>query len=252
MWPGRNWPLGATWGEESHELRGATPPRRPAVWLCLFDDDGTETRHELTEQTPGHLARRAARRERRPALRLPGRRAVGAEPRPAVQPAQAAARPLRPRGQRRVAATGDLRPRPRRRSVTTTATRRRTSPAAWSCTTTSTGATTAKLGRRWRDTVDLRAAREGLHRAARPDPRAPARARTPASAHPAVTDYLRDLGVTAVELLPVQQFASEPGAGRARPDQLLGLQHDRLLRPARGVLLLGRPRPAGHASSSRW
>ncbi len=29
-------------------------------------------------------------------------------------------------------------------------------------------------------------------------------------AHPAVTDYLRDLGVTAVELLPVQQFASEP------------------------------------------
>ncbi len=29
-------------------------------------------------------------------------------------------------------------------------------------------------------------------------------------AHPAVTDYLRDLGVTAVELLPVQQFTSEP------------------------------------------
>ena len=29
-------------------------------------------------------------------------------------------------------------------------------------------------------------------------------------ATPAVTDYLRDLGVTAVELLPVQQFVSEP------------------------------------------
>ncbi len=29
-------------------------------------------------------------------------------------------------------------------------------------------------------------------------------------AAPAVTDYLRDLGVTAVELLPVQQFVSEP------------------------------------------
>jgi glycogen debranching enzyme GlgX len=28
--------------------------------------------------------------------------------------------------------------------------------------------------------------------------------------HPAVTDYLRDLGVTAVELLPVHQFFSEP------------------------------------------
>ncbi len=29
-------------------------------------------------------------------------------------------------------------------------------------------------------------------------------------ATPAVTDYLRDLGVTAVELLPVHQFVSEP------------------------------------------
>ncbi len=29
-------------------------------------------------------------------------------------------------------------------------------------------------------------------------------------AHPAVTDYLQDLGVTAVELLPVHQFCSEP------------------------------------------
>ena len=35
-------------------------------------------------------------------------------------------------------------------------------------------------------------------------------------------------------------------ARRARAEQLLGLQHDRLLRPARGVLLLGRPRRAGH------
>ena len=29
-------------------------------------------------------------------------------------------------------------------------------------------------------------------------------------ATPAVTDYLKDLGVTAVELLPVHQFFSEP------------------------------------------
>ena len=29
-------------------------------------------------------------------------------------------------------------------------------------------------------------------------------------ATPAVVDYLRDLGVTAVELLPVHQFVSEP------------------------------------------
>ena len=34
-------------------------------------------------------------------------------------------------------------------------------------------------------------------------------------ATPAVTDYLRDLGVTAVELLPIHQFCTEP-AGRER------------------------------------
>ena len=35
-------------------------------------------------------------------------------------------------------------------------------------------------------------------------------------ATPAVIDYLRDLGVTAVELLPVHEFVSEPFARRAR------------------------------------
>ena len=54
-------------------------------------------------------------------------------------------------------------------------------------------------------------------------------------AHPAVIDYLTGLGVTAVELLPIQHFVSEPGAAGPRPDQLLGLQHARLLRPARGA-----------------
>ena len=63
---------------------------------------------------------------------------------------------------------------------------------------------------------------------------------------PAVVDYLRDLGVTAVELLPVHQFFSEPALLERGPDQLLGLQHDRLLLPRRGLQLVGRPRPAGH------
>ena len=34
----------------------------------------------------------------------------------------------------------------------------------------------------------------------------------------AVIDYLNDLGVTAVELLPVHQFVTEPGGRRARAD----------------------------------
>ncbi len=66
-----------------------------------------------------------------------------------------------------------------------------------------------KLGRRWRDTVVYELHVKGftaLH------DRVPEHLRGTYAglADPAVTDYLRDLGVTAVELLPVQQFTSEP------------------------------------------
>ena len=56
-------------------------------------------------------------------------------------------------------------------------------------------------------------------------------------AHPAVIEHLQRLGVTAVELMPVHQFVPEQSLVGARPDQLLGLQHDRLPRPAQPVLL---------------
>ena len=52
-------------------------------------------------------------------------------------------------------------------------------------------------------------------------------------AHPAAIEHLTDLGVTAVELLPVHQFATEPAVTRRGLTQLLGLQLHRLLRPAR-------------------
>ena len=51
-------------------------------------------------------------------------------------------------------------------------------------------------------------------------------------AHPAVIDHLQRLGVTAVELMPVHQFVSDAILAERGPGQLLGLQHDRLLRPA--------------------
>ena len=63
--------------------------------------------------------------------------------------------------------------RPRRPAATST--RRRTSRAAWSSTTTSTGATTADRARRWRDTVIYELHVKGMTAAARPGPRAPAR-----------------------------------------------------------------------------
>ena len=54
-------------------------------------------------------------------------------------------------------------------------------------------------------------------------------------AAPPVVAYLKDLGVTAVELLPVHAFLDDRHLLEQRAAQLLGLQHDRLLRP-RGAL----------------
>ena len=62
-------------------------------------------------------------------------------------------------------------------------------------------------------------------------------------AYPAVVAHLKSLGVTAVELLPVHQFVSEPFLISPRPVELLGLQHARLLRPALRVRV-GRARSA--------
>ena len=80
-------------------------------------------------------------------------------------------------------------------------------PRAWSSTTASTGATAAPVPlARHRH---LRDARQGVDRA--PD-RVPEELRGTYAglATPAVVDYLQDLGVTAVELLPIHQFVSEP------------------------------------------
>ncbi|MGX1117853.1 glycogen debranching enzyme GlgX [Streptomyces ambofaciens] len=52
-------------------------------------------------------------------------------------------------------------------------------------------------------------------------------------AHPAAIEHLTRLGVTAVELLPVHQFAHESHLLDRGPEELLGLQLGRLLRPAR-------------------
>ena len=60
--------------------------------------------------------------------------------------------------------------------------------------------------------------------------------------HPAIVDYLKWLGVTAIELMPVHQFVQDPHLIERGPVELLGLQHHRLLRPAQRLLLLRQPR----------
>jgi glycogen debranching enzyme GlgX len=55
VWPGRSWPLGATWSEESTNF-AVSAPAATAMWVCVFDDaDGTEkeTRLQLTEHSLG-------------------------------------------------------------------------------------------------------------------------------------------------------------------------------------------------------
>ena len=73
--------------------------------------------------------------------------------------------------------------------------------------------------------------------------------------HQAAIAHLLDLGVTTVELLPVHQNVPEAFLVAAGADELLGLQHDRLLRPAQRLLRRrpGRPaRAARSPSSRRW
>ena len=52
IWPGRNWPLGSTRTEEATNF-AVHSPDATALWVCTFDDDGTETRHELKEKALG-------------------------------------------------------------------------------------------------------------------------------------------------------------------------------------------------------
>ncbi|MBO0842711.1 MAG: glycogen debranching enzyme GlgX, partial [Nocardioides sp.] len=52
IWPGRNWPLGATWSPESTNF-AVRAPNATQVWLCLFDEAGAEKRYAFTEQSLG-------------------------------------------------------------------------------------------------------------------------------------------------------------------------------------------------------
>ena len=228
-------------------------PGAEAVELCLFDADGdARPASPLTETTYHVWHGYAARHRPRPALRLPGARAVRPGDRAALQPGQAAARPVRARGRRRVRpdhALFGVRPATRRRREPPDSApyvprvggrprrvpvgRRHAAARRPGTTPSSTSCTCAGFTMRHPD-VPPDAARH-VRRAG-----PPGRDRAPAG-----------LGVTAVELLPVHQFVTEPHAAPARPAQLLGLQLDRLLRPARRVRSAG-ARASRCASSRRW
>ena len=208
VWPGRHFPLGATWSRESTNFAVYAPAAR-RVWVCLFGDDGSEERHLLTESTLGvwHGAIPGV---------APGRcygyRADGPWDLAAGLRFNAAKLLLDPYGK---AVSGDLvvddaifdhdRADPTVRNDLDSAAYVPRSVVVhdefqW-------GADTPPR-RRWRDTVIYEMHVKGM--TALHD-RVPEHLRGTYAglATPAVTDYLRDLGVTAVELLPVHQFFSE-------------------------------------------
>ncbi len=187
VWPGRNWPLGATWSPESTNF-AVHAPHASGVWLCLLDDqpgDG-ERRLPLTEQSLGiwHGALPDVAPGTRYGFRVDG--------------------PSDPDEGFRFDPDVLLLD-PYGRAVTGTAGAAQSvvvDPAFdW-------GEETP-MRRRWRDTVIYELHVKGFTRL---HDRIPGELRGTYAGlgHPVVTDYLNDLGVTAVELLPVHQFFSEP------------------------------------------
>ena len=210
VWPGRHHPLGASWSPEATNF-AVHAPNATAVWVCLFDDEGAESRHQLTEQTlgiwhgalpdvpPGTPYGFRADGPWQPELGLrfnvdkllldPFARAISGDV--TYEPAIFAY---------------DL-DAPEERSTTDSAPYVPRSVVVGADDFDWQG--DQPLQHRWRDTVVYEAHVKGmtmLH------DRVPEELRGTYAglATPAVVDYLKDLGVTAVELLPIHQFASEP------------------------------------------
>ncbi|WP_110589883.1 glycogen debranching protein GlgX [Microbacterium suaedae] len=209
IWPGRSWPLGATWSPVSTNF-AVYAPDATAMWLCLFEDDGSERRVPLTERhvgvwhgampgiEPGQLYGFRADGPWDPAngyrfnphklLLDPYAAATAGD----VTPTQA----LYAHQWDDHAARNDDDSAPvMARSVVV-------DPSYdWY--------DDAQPKTRWRDTVIYELHVKGFTKL---HDRVPEELRGTYSglAHPHVIDYLKDLGVTAVELLPTQQFFSEP------------------------------------------
>ena len=209
VWPGRNYPLGSTWSEESTNFAVYAPAATQA-WVCLFDEDGVETRHQLTERSLGiwHGALPGVTKGTRYGYRVDGpwQPSAGLRFNPhklLLDPyGQAVSGTLDPQP----AVFGYLQGSPEEPNLEDSAPYVPRSVVVdddfdWGG--------DVPMRRRWRDTVIYEMHVKGM--TALHD-RVPEELRGTYAglATPAVTDYLRDLGVTAVELLPIHQFVSEP------------------------------------------
>ncbi len=209
VWPGHHQQLGATWTPEATNF-AVWAPEGTAAWVCLFDRSGAETRHQLTEHTLGvwhgqlpgiPVGQRygfrvdgpwdpAHGRRFNPAKLLldPYARAITGEVTPGPLPlAHSAADPLE-RDDRDSAPAVP-------RSVVVH------DEFDWEGDT--------QLRTRWRDTVIYELHVKGFTRLHDEVPDE-LRGTYAGLGSRTVTRYLNDLGVTAVELLPVHHFLTEP------------------------------------------
>src|SRR6476469_5491385 len=208
VWPGRNYPLGSSWTEESTNFAVYAPAGTQA-WVCLFDEDGVETRHALTEFSLGiwHGALPGVSPGTRYGYRVAGpwrpEEGLRFNPHKLL---------LDPYGQ---AVSGTFTPSPAVFGYVQGSPSERNLEDSAPYVPRSVVVNDAfdwgddpPMRRRWRDTVIYEMHVKGM--TALHD-RVPEHLRGTYAglATPAVTDYLRDLGVTAVELLPVHQFFSE-------------------------------------------
>ncbi len=221
-WPGRPYPLGATWTSECTNF-AVFAPDATGVVVCLLDEQGFEERHRLTERSLGiwHGEVAGVSVGRRYGFRVEGpwEPSTGRVFNPAKLLIDPYAR----------AVTGDLAP-----DGATYGYRRpwRDPGPDFTGFPEPDPRDSAPLvphgvvvhdefdwrgdrppGTSWQDTVIYEMHVKGFS-ATNPAVPEALRGTYAGLGHPASTAYLRELGVTAVELLPVHQFATEPVLAR--------------------------------------
>jgi isoamylase len=210
VWPGRHLPLGAHFDGEATNF-AVWSPDATGVAVCLFDEQGEETRLELTEHALGvwHGRLPGVGRGQRYGFRADGPWDPGHSRR--FNPAKLLLDPYAR------AITGELVFDPAlfgyRFGSPETQDGRDSAPFVprsvvvadefdWE------GDRHPRVA--WSDTVIYELHVKGFTRQ-HPDVPEQQRGTFAGLAHPVVLDYLVDLGVTSVELMPVHQFVSEPG-----------------------------------------
>ena len=209
VWPGQAYPLGATYDGAGTNF-AVFSEAADRIELCLLHDDGSETAVELRETDAFVRHAYLPGRDAGTAVRLPCARSVRARARAAVQLGEAAARSVREGDQRR-GSTGA-----RRCTATTSA-----SPDERNDLDSAPHTMTSVVVNPYFDWGDDRRPRTEYHHTVIYEAhvkgltmRHPAlpeelRGTYAALAHPAIIEHLTELGVTALELMPVHQFVND-------------------------------------------